>query len=180
MEVKLIDEEGNELPRHEVGEIVGRGAAVYEGYYNDPERVREAFDKDGFFHTGDLGRIDEQDNIVLVGRKKDIIIRGGQNIYPGEIESLLLTHPSVGNVAVVGMPDPEMSEKACAFVIPKPGKHLTFDGMVSFLRQKKIASYKLPERLEIISEFPVIGEAKVNKKELQEMIMQKLKAEGKV
>lgn len=180
MEVKLVDEEGNEVSRHEVGEITGRGAAVYEGYYHDPERVREAFDKDGFFHTGDLGRIDEQDNIILVGRKKDIIIRGGQNIYPGEIESLLLTHPSVGNVAVVGMPDPEMGEKACAFVIPKPGKQLTFDEMVSFLREKKIASYKLPERLEIISDFPVVGEAKVNKKELREILLQKLKAESKV
>lgn len=180
MEVKLIDEQGKEVPRHEVGEVIGRGAGGYEGYYNDPERVREAFDKDGFFHTGDLGRIDEHNNLILVGRKKDIIIRGGQNVYPGELESLLLTHPSVGNAAVIGMPDPEMSERACAFVIPKPGKQLTFDEMVSFLRAKKIASYKLPERLEIIAAFPVVGEAKVNKRALQEMIQQKLKAEGKI
>jgi len=180
MEVTLIDEEGNAVSPHEVGEIAGRGAATYEGYYNDPERVRDAFDKDGFFRTGDLGRIDDHGNIILVGRKKDIIIRGGQNIYPGEIESLLLTHPYVGNAAVVGMPDPEMGEKACAFVIPKPGKELTFDEMASFLRGKKIASYKLPERLETISDFPVVGEAKVNKKGLQEILMQKLKAEGEV
>ena len=180
MEVKLIDEQGKEVPRHEVGEIVGRGAATYEGYYNDPERVREVFDQDGFFHTGDLGRIDEHNNIILVGRKKDIIIRDGQNVYPGEIESLLLTHPSIGNIAVVGMPDREMGEKACAFVIPKPGKQITFDEMVSFLRAKRIASYKLPERLEIVKAFPVVGEAKVNKRELQEMIKEKLKAEGKM
>ncbi len=180
MEVKLIDEQGREVPRYEVGEILGRGAATYEGYYNDPERVKEAFDKYGYFHTGDLGKIDEHNNIVLVGRKKDIIIRGGQNVYPGEIESLLLTHPSVSNVAVVGMPDKEMGEKACAFVILKPGQQLTFAEMVSFLRTKKIASYKFPERLELIKAFPVVGEAKVNKRELQEMVAQKLKAEGKV
>jgi 2,3-dihydroxybenzoate-AMP ligase/acyl-CoA synthetase len=99
-----------------------------------------------------------------------MIIRGGQNIYPAEVESLLLRHPSVSNVAVVGIPDAEMGEKACAFVIPKPGKQFTFDEMVSFLRGEKIASYKFPERLEIISEFPLAGEAKIDKKELRKMI----------
>jgi len=178
-ELKLIDENGNEVPEGEVGEITARGASEYEGYYNDPERIREAFDKDGFFHTGDLGRIDGDSNIMLVGRKKDIIIRGGQNIYPGEIESLLLTHPCVGNAAVVGIPDPEMGERACAFVTPEPGKQFTFQEMTSFLKKQKIASYKLPERLETISDFPVVGEAKVNKKGLQEMLLQKLMAEKK-
>jgi non-ribosomal peptide synthetase component E (peptide arylation enzyme) len=180
LEVKVIDEEGNELPRHEVGEVVGRGTGIYEGSYNDPERMREMYDQDGFYHTGDLGRVDEMGNIILVGRRKDMIIRGGQNIYPVEIESLLLTHPSVGNVAVVGMPDPEMGEKACAFVVTKPGKQLNFNEMIAFLRGKKIASYKLPERLEMISEFPVAGESKVNKRELKEIIIKKLKSEGKI
>jgi non-ribosomal peptide synthetase component E (peptide arylation enzyme) len=169
-ELKLLDEQGNKMPKNEVGEIVARGPSCYEGYYHDPERVREAFDSEGYFHTSDLGRIDEHDHIILAGRKKDMIIRGGQNIYPAEVESLLLRHPSVSNVAVVGIPDAEMGEKACAFVIPKPGKQFTFDEMVSFLRGEKIASYKFPERLEIISEFPLAGEAKIDKKELRKMI----------
>lgn len=180
LEVKLLDDGGKELPPQEVGEVVGRGAGIYEGYYNDPERVRGAFDKDGFFHTGDLGRLDDSGNIILVGRKKDVYKRGGQNVYPLEIESLLLTHPNVSNVAVVTMPDPEMGEKGCAFVIPKAGKQFSFNDMVSFLRSKKIASYKLPERLEIINEFPLAGESKVNKRELQEMLLRKLKVEGKL
>lgn len=180
LEVKVVDDSGSEVPRREVGEILARGATGYEGCYNDPGYNQKLFDKDGFFHTGDLGRVDERGNIALVGRKKDVIIRGGQNIYPVDIESMLLSHPHVSNAAVVGMPDPEMGEKACAFVIPKPGKKFTFDEMVSFLKEKKIASYKLPERLEIVDQFPIAGESKVSKKELKEMLVQKLKAEGKI
>jgi non-ribosomal peptide synthetase component E (peptide arylation enzyme) len=114
-----------------------------------------------------------------MGRKKDMIIRGGQNIYPAEIEGLLNEHPSVANVAVVAMPDYKFGEKACAFAILKKGRTLEFDEMVSFLKEKQIANYKLPERLEIVPEFPAVGDSgKVNKETLKTMIADMLKAEG--
>ena len=108
-----------------------------------------------------------------------MIIRGGQNIYPAEVEDMLNRHPKVSDVAIIGMPDPIMGERACAYVIPKPGQDFTFEEMISFLKGKSIASYKLPERLEIVDSLPMVGEQKVDKKVLQEDITQKLKAEGK-
>jgi non-ribosomal peptide synthetase component E (peptide arylation enzyme) len=108
-----------------------------------------------------------------------MIIRGGQNIYPVEVENLLVTHPAVLQVAIVPMPDPVMGEKACAFVIPQPGRSMTFDEMVDFLLEKKIAKFKIPERLEIVAGFPMSGDGqKVIKKSLAEDVAGKLKEEG--
>ena len=136
--------------------------------------------KDGWFHTGDLAKLDEDNNIILTGRKKEIIIRGGQNIYPSEIEGLLFMHPKVKHVAVVPMPDPIMGEKACAFVVTKEKEVLSFDDMITFLMEKKIAKYKLPERLEIRESLPLRDEQKVAKSRLIEEIESILKAEGKI
>lgn len=117
----------------------------------------------------------------LTLRKMDIIIRGGQNISPMEIENLLITHPKVVNVAVVAMPDPVMGEKACACVITRPGATFTFDEMVAYLLQKRIAPYKLPERLEIVDSFPMAGDGqKVDKRTLTQNVARKLKDEGKI
>ena len=182
-DIKLLDDEGKEVPLGENGELYFRGPSTTSGYFQDIERTLEtwgALGKDGWFRTGDQAKIDSKGNIVLTGRKKDLIIRGGQNIYPAEIEGLLLMHPKVKHVAIVPMPDPIMGEKACAYVAPEEGEELTFEEMVSFLKSKKIASYKLPERLEIRSELPMRDSQKVAKASLREDIAQKLKAEGKI
>ncbi len=176
-EVKIVDDSGREAPRGETGEVWGSGPCCVSGYYNDPEAIRQAWTEDGWFRTGDLGKIDERGNLAIVGRKKDMIIRGGQNIYPVEIENLLMAHPKVANVAVVKMPDPGvMGERACACVVVRPGLDFTFDEMISFLREKDIASFKLPERLEIVDALPMVGGGqKVDKKALEKDIAEKLK-----
>jgi 2,3-dihydroxybenzoate-AMP ligase len=180
MVVKLIDEEGKEASE---GEVVYSGPATNGGYYKDLESTLKAWGSlglEGFFRSGDLGRFDESGNLILIGRKKDVIIRGGQNIHPTEIEGLLLTHPKIRSVALVSMPDAVMGEKACAYVALNPGEELTFEEMTSFLKGKKIASYKLPERLEVLDELPLRGHQKVVKGELQKDLIRKLQAEGKL
>ncbi len=176
-EIKLVDEGGKEVPAGESGEIVLRGALSVSGYFTDPEHTRQTWDKDGWARTGDLGRFDDQGNLMIVGRIKDIVIRGGQNIDAAEVESVLRTHHKVSEAAVVAMPDPVMGEKACAYLVPKPGEEFTFDEMVTFMKER-VASFKIPERLEIMSELPLIAEQKVDKKVLRQDIAQKLKAEG--
>ncbi len=149
-------------------------------YFMDPEATWATWTRDGWRRRGDLGRMDEQGYLSIVGRESDMIIRGGQNIYPAEIESLLLTHPLVSAAAVVRMPDRVLGERACAYIVLKPGGELTFEEMVSFLRAKKIASYKLPERLEVLEELPLAGGQKVDKKVLAKDVAGKLRAEGKL
>jgi non-ribosomal peptide synthetase component E (peptide arylation enzyme) len=176
--LKLIDEQGQEVSQGEVGEIIWSSQRPGISYYRDLKATL-AKETGGLSRTGDLGKLDEHGNLFIVGRKKDVIIRGGQNIYPAEIESMLIAHPKVSNVAIVAMPDPVMGEKACAYIIPKPGQTITFDEMASFLMGKKIAKYKLPERLEVVDSFPMSGDGqKVMKRELTEMVTSKLKVEG--
>ncbi len=175
--VKIVDDEGNEVPPGETGEVWGSGPCCSSGYYGDPEATWNAWTKDGWFKTGDLGLIDEQGNLAIVGRKKDMIIRGGSNIYPIEVENLLVNHPKVLQVAIVKMPDALMGEKACAYVVPRDGQDLSFEEMISFLKGKEIAAYKLPERLEIVDVMPMAGGGqKVDKKVLEKDIAAKLVA----
>ncbi|MFQ5902059.1 MAG: hypothetical protein ACE5JO_00030 [Candidatus Binatia bacterium] len=124
---------------------------------------------------GDLAQWDHRGNLALVGRKRDLIIRGGQNIEPVEIENHLLTHPRVKQVAVVGMPDMIMGEKVCAYVVPRTEKPLTLEEIVLFLRSKKIAHYKLPERLEVVESLPMVSDTKVDKRILAGDIAEKLR-----
>ncbi|MBM2831067.1 MAG: acyl-CoA synthetase (AMP-forming)/AMP-acid ligase [Dehalococcoidia bacterium] len=180
-EVKLMDDSGKEVGLGEVGELWVRGPAGIAGYYKNPEATWEVWTRDGWFKTGDLARIDQMGNVVIAGRKKDMIKRGGQNIYPVEIEDILIGHPRVAAVAIVGMPDQLMGERACAFVVPKVGQGFLFEEMVAFLKEKKVAAFKLPERLELVDRLPTVAEGqKVDKKVLQQEIVQKLKAEGKI
>lgn len=182
-EVKMVDDEGREVPMGEVGEIIWRGPTALGSYYCDLSSTLEVRDgkPNGLIRTGDLGRFDEQGNIYIVGRKKDIIIRGGQNISPVEVENILITHPKVSNVVVVPMPDPVMGEKVCAYIVPVAGADFTFDEMVSFLEERRIAPYKLPERLEIVDRFPMAGDGqKINKRQLAEDVAGKLKTEGEI
>ncbi len=179
-EIKLVDDVGREVARGEVGEIWSRGPSGLSGYYRDPDATRQVWTQDGWFKSGDLGRLDGHGNLAIIGRKTDIIIRGGQNISPVEIEGLLATHPKVSATAIIGMSDLVMGERVCAYVVPQPGQRLTFEEMVSFLRDKHVASYKLPERLEIVDKLPLVAGEKVDKKLLREDIVQKLKSEGKI
>ena len=176
-EVKLLDEEGREVPNGEVGELACRGPYTLRGYYRAPEHNARAFTPDGFYLTGDLMRRHPSGNYVVEGRKKDLINRGGEKISAEEIENLILTHPAVQNVACVPMPDPVLGERTCAFIIPKPGATITLPEVVRYLLDAGIAKFKLPERVELASEFPLSPFGKVSKKKLVEMISAKLAAE---
>jgi len=179
-QVRLMDQESkNELPPGEPGVLYFRGPHAPAGYYRDEELTATVFNPDGWTTTGDIVKFD-QECLWILGRAKDMIIRGGQNIYPAEIEGLLNDHPKVASVAVVGYPDREMGERACAYVTPKAGQGFSFEEMVEFLKSKNIAMFKLPERLEVVSELPTVGDSgKINKEALKKDIREKVAAEGK-
>jgi len=176
-EVKLIDDEGAEVPPGEVGELACRGPYTLRGYFGVPEYNARQFTPDGFYRSGDLMRLHPSGNYVVEGRKKDLINRGGEKISAEEVENLILAHPAVKNVACVSMPDPRLGEKMCACVILRPGQALTLVELVEFLAAKEIAKFKLPERLEIMSNFPVSTFGKVSKKTLVEAVSRRLEAE---
>lgn len=169
-----------EVSKGTVGEIQIRGPFSSSGYYKDFKKTQETWTEDGWFKTGDLGFIDDNGNLVPVGREKDVIIRGGENIYPFEVENLLLTLPKIADVAIVGMPDSIMGERACAFVVLRKGEQLTLEEIRNFLKSKGLATFKLPERIEIVDGLPTVGETKVDKKSLQEIITRRLREEGKI
>lgn len=174
--VVLKDEQGNPVPEGEPGILWFRGPHAPAGYFRDPELTATVFDQDGWTTTGDIVKFD-QNCLWILGRAKDMIIRGGQNIYPAEIEGLLNGHPAVASVAIIGYPDREMGERACAFVVPKTGQTLTFEEMKAFLKEKKISAYKLPERLELVSALPTVGDSgKVDKKVLKTQLEEWVKA----
>ncbi len=177
-EVRLIDDDGNEVPFGEVGEMCARGPYTLRGYYGAPEHNAKVFTPDGFYCSGDLMRQHPSGNYMVEGRKKDLINRGGEKISAEEIENLILQHPAVQNIACVAMPDPDMGERMCACVILKPGQALKLDALVAFLKTKEIAKFKLPERLEVVADFPLSTFGKVSKKALVEMISKKLGAES--
>ncbi|HZE10869.1 MAG TPA: AMP-binding protein [Burkholderiales bacterium] len=176
-EVKLVDEEGREVAPGEVGELTCRGPYTLRGYFGVPEYNARQFTSDGFYRSGDLMRRHPSGNYVVEGRKKDLINRGGEKISAEEVENLILSHPAVQNIACVPMPDPNLGEKMCACVIPKKGRSLSLEELVAFLKDKEIARFKLPERLEILPDFPVSTFGKVSKKALVEMVTAKLERE---
>jgi 2,3-dihydroxybenzoate-AMP ligase len=173
-EVMLLDDDDKVVPFGEVGEFCARGPYTLRGYYGTPEHNAKAFTPDGFYRSGDLMRQHKSGAYMVEGRKKDLINRGGEKISAEEIENLILSHPAVQDVACVAMPDPNMGERMCACVILKAGKSLTLDELVDFLTTKEIAKYKLPERLETMSDFPLSTFGKVSKKVLVEMVAQKV------
>jgi non-ribosomal peptide synthetase component E (peptide arylation enzyme) len=176
--ISLRDEDGKEVPEGEPGILFLRGPHSPAGYWRDPETTKDVFDDDNWTTTGDIVKL-EDGRIWIMGRQKDMIIRGGQNIYPAEIEGLLNEHPKVSSIAIVGMPDKEFGERGCAYVVPKPRESFTFEEMVSFLKDKQLAMYKLPERLEIVDAMPTVGDSgKVDKKVLKKDIENKLSAGG--
>jgi 2,3-dihydroxybenzoate-AMP ligase len=179
-EVRLVDDDDNEVVPGEVGELLARGPYTLRGYFGVPEYNARAFTTDGFYRSGDLMRRHPSGNYVVEGRKKDLINRGGEKISAEEIENLILAHPAVQNVACVPMPDPILGERMCAYVILQPGNTLTLNQLVVFLMKEEIAKHKLPERLEVVDDFPLSAFGKVSKKELMERIALKLKEESKM
>lgn len=160
-EVRIVDESGKELPRGAEGTLQIRGAALFVGYLKRPQLY--ALDPDGWFDTGDLARMDEEGYIRICGRKKDIVIRGGENIPVIEVESALYRMPEVADVAIVAMPDPRLIERACAFVTLRPGRALTLEQLRRHLGAEGIAKHFWPERLEIIDEMPRTPTGKIQK-----------------
>ena len=171
---KVIDKDGKALPPGEQGELVLKGPGVFTGYYNNPEENKAVFTKDGFFRTGDVAKIDEKGYIRITGRIKEMINRGGESISATEIERLITRHPEVAAVAVIPMADPLMGERVCAYIQPKTGARLTFEGIISFLKEQKASVLQLPERIEFIDAMPYTGAQKTDKRFLQEDKAKKL------
>lgn len=170
-EVRIVDPDGEEVPRGERGEIWWRGPIKHLGYLNEPEMTDAAFHGDGWYRSGDLGVVDEDGYLSVVGRVKDLIIRGGQNISPTEIEAAVAKHDAVADVAVVGLPDPVYGERVCACVELRPGRTLEFEELVAFLRAGGLTTYKLPERLEVFPELPKSAGGKISKVELRQLVL---------
>jgi len=168
MEAKVADDSGAELPRGEVGRLLVRGCSNFGGYLKRPQWNNT--DAEGWFDTGDLARMDSAGYIRISGRSKDIIIRGGENIPVVEVEALLYRHPAVAQAAIVAMPDERLGERACAVVVTRPGQTLDFAGMVSFLKEHKLAIQYIPERLEVLEAMPATPSGKIQKFKLRDMI----------
>ena len=164
VEMKVVDEQGNELPTGEVGEIAVRGHNVMKGYWNRPDATAEVL-KDGWLLTGDLARIDEDGYFFIVDRKKDMIIRGGYNVYPREIEEVLYEHPAVLEAAVVGVPDEAMGEEVGAAIVLRPGTDAGADDIRDFVKER-VAAYKYPRRIWFTDELPKGSTGKVLKREI--------------
>lgn len=168
-EIKVLDVDGNEVADGETGELVVRGPYTICGYYNAPDINAKAFTSDGFYRMGDIVRKCGR-YVVTEGRKNDLINRGGEKISTDEVENYILKHPAIRGVAVVAMPDEVLGEKACAFVTLNPGQRLAFDELKEFLLAQRIAKFKLPERLEVLDEFPISPAGKILRRSLREMI----------
>ncbi len=177
-EVKVIDDNEKILPYGVVGELATRGPYTVYGYLRAPDHNKTAWTSDGFYKTGDLVRMNEQGFIFTEGRKKDVINRGGEKINVEEVENLILGYPKVKNVAIVAMPDPVFLERACAYVILKDGETMTFKEISDYLLTKNIAKFKLPERLEVVNEFPLSPAGKILKRDLRADIAKKLEQEA--
>jgi fatty-acyl-CoA synthase len=173
IEVKVVDPVGRITPRGVAGEFCTRGYSVMLGYWDDPERTAEVLDAEGWMHTGDLGVIDEQGYGNVVGRLKDMVIRGGENIYPRELEEFLYAHPKIADVQVVGLPDPRMGEELCAWIRLAPGEDADEDEIRAFCLGQ-IAHYKIPRYVRFVDEFPLTVSGKVQKFLIRERMIEEL------
>jgi cyclohexanecarboxylate-CoA ligase len=172
-EYRIVDDAGADLPAGQTGELLVRGPELFLGYLAASDNDG-AFTPDGWFRTGDLAVVDLDGYVSIRGRKKDIILRGGENISATEVENLLFEHPAVREAAVVAMPDPVLTERACAFVVPEAGQTPTLPELTAFLLGQQLAKQKLPERLELVAELPKTQSGKVQKFRLRELIRDKL------
>jgi fatty-acyl-CoA synthase len=168
VEIKIIDPDtGTAVERGTTGEFCTRGYSVMIGYWNEPERTAESIDDDGFMHSGDLAVMDDEGYVNIVGRSKDMIIRGGENVYPREIEEFLYTHPDITDVQVIGVPDAKYGEEVMAWITVRPGAELTVETVRQFC-QGRIAHYKIPRYVQTTVEFPMTVTGKIQKFKLRE------------
>jgi long-chain acyl-CoA synthetase len=164
--MKVVDEEDREAANGELGEIVLRGENILKGYYRNPEATTAAF-RHGWFHTGDIGYRDDDGFFYIVDRKGDMIIRGGENIYPREIDEVLYQHPAVAAAATIGVPDQLYGEEVAAFIVPGEGREATEEEIIAFCRAR-LADYKCPKTVRFVKEIPKGPTGKLLKRELRE------------
>jgi acyl-CoA synthetase (AMP-forming)/AMP-acid ligase II len=173
VQVKFVDDNRRELPPGQPGEMAIKSYGRMKGYYKNPEATAAAIDEEGWFYTGDLGYLDERGYVRIVGRKKEMVIRGGFNIYPAEVEGLLYTHPKVLEVAIVGVPDSVLGEKTCACIRPRDGVELTEEEVKEFCRGK-LADFKVPDYVRFMETFPLTPTGKIYKAGLKEQILKEI------
>jgi fatty-acyl-CoA synthase len=173
VEIKVVDDDGATVPCGRTGEFCTRGYSVMTGYWDDPERTAEAIDADGWMHTGDLATIDEQGYAKIVGRSKDMVIRGGENVYPREVEEFLYGHPAIADVQVIGVPDERFGEELMAWVVLRPGSTLDDAALREHCRGA-IAHYKVPRYVKFVDGFPMTVTGKVQKYKMREQAIQEL------
>ncbi len=178
MELRVVDADGAPVPAGCEGDLLVRGAAQFVGYFQRPQFTADGHTAEGWFKTGDRGTLDAEGYLAITGRSKDLIIRGGENIPVVEVENLLYTHPKIAGVAIVAIPDPRLGERACAVVIPREGEAITLGEIVGFLERHELARQKFPERLEIVSEFPMTPSGKIQKYRLRELVAERIGARG--
>ena len=171
LEVKIVDRDGRVVPRGEAGELCTRGYSVMLGYWNDEVRTREAIDSGGWMHTGDLATIDDDGYCRIVGRIKDMVIRGGENIYPREVEEYLYAHPDIQDVQVFGVPDTKYGEELCAWIVSRAGATLDEEAVRSFC-QDRISHYKIPRHIRFVESFPSTVTGKVQKFAMREVMLE--------
>ena len=176
LEVKLVDELGRTVPIGERGDICTSGYAVMQGYWNDPEQTAATVDEDGWLHSGDIGIMDEEGYVQVVGRIKDMIIRGGENVYPREIEELLYTHPMIEDAQVIGVPDKKFGEEVCAWVKIKDGAALSADDIRAWCKERA-AYFKVPRYIRLVDEFPMTVTGKIQKYKMREQMHEELTRE---
>jgi fatty-acyl-CoA synthase len=177
VEVKIVDiESGATLPPGKQGELCGRGYLVMKGYYKMPEETARVIDSDGWLHTGDLAIMDENGYCKITGRIKNMIIRGGENIYPREIEEFLYTHPKISDVQIYGVPDRKFGEQVMAAIILKKGMEMNEEEVKSFCKNR-IATYKIPRYVKFVDSFPMTASGKIQKFKMREMAIKELQLE---
>jgi len=174
VEVKIIDEQGGTVKRGVKGELCTRGYSVMRGYWNDEDKTNEAIDTDGWMHTGDLAVIDEEDYCDIVGRVKDMLIRGGENIFPREIEDFLFTHKDIAEAQVFGVPDAQYGEEVCTWIRLIPGAKLT-DAEIKAFCKDQIAHFKIPRYIRFVDEFPMTVTGKIKKNVMRELMSKEIK-----
>lgn len=175
VEIKVVDDARKTLPPGCEGEEASRGPNVFMGYFDEPELTARALDEEGWYYSGDLCRMDEAGYIKITGRKKDIIVRGGENISSREVEDILLQHPKIHDACVVAMPDERLGERSCAYVVLKAPHHsLSLEEVVAFFSRKRVAKYKYPEHIVVIEKLPRTASGKIQKFLLRKDIMQRL------
>jgi len=166
VEMKVVDDQGNDVEQGEVGEIVIKGHNVMKGYWNRPDATEEAI-KDGWFHSGDMGKVDEDGYFSIVDRKKELIIRGGYNVYPREVEEVLYGHPAVQEAAVIGVPDDKMGEEVGAAVVLKPdASDVSAEELRDYVKGE-VAGYKYPRKIWFVDELPKGPTGKILKREVE-------------